>query len=269
MRLLSESRLRMAMLVAFAISSAHAQLSQVDRNVIKEMTRGDLYLRNNVPCRFTSGILGGVGAEPLTEVSPAGVDWEKNLNAIAPNPKPALRGGGRGPLRVGVDTVYWGFGPNDIIRYGRLYFKPNGVVELWAEGAKPKDVEIWIRFVDIRTRSDFKKAYDLILALKPLQDEHPEWPAEIRTAVAERRVIEGMTKEQVFDVVGNPVGIETGEEDGKKIETWFPRQDTGTSGSWGRVSSGSTGFPISLRFVNGKLALIGKNAKSVRPDLGK
>ena len=241
-------------------AAASAQLSSSDRNAIQEMTRGNLYLRNNVPCRFMSGGF-GIGAVVLTEVSPTAVDWDQNLQAIENNPKAKRRGG--------VDTVYWGFGPNDMIRYGKLYYKSGDIVEMWAEGVKPKDVELWIRFVGIHTRDDFKKAFDLILSPVPLQDEHPDWPADIKKAVAEHRVIEGMTKTQAFAVVGTPVGIENSEEGGKKVESWFPRQDTGTSGSWGKVLSSTTGFPTSLRFVDGKLAEIGQTAKSVKPDLGK
>ncbi|MGA3099499.1 MAG: hypothetical protein ABSF25_23845 [Bryobacteraceae bacterium] len=260
-------RILEVVLLGFGLTQgATAELTASDRAVIKEMTRGSLYLRNNVPCRYTSGI--GVGAEVVTEVSPTGVDWDKNLKTIEGNRKNRL---GR---RASVDTIFWGFGPNDVIRYGKLYFRGGGVVELWAEGVKPKDVEIWIRFVGIDTRDDFKKAYDLILSPKPLQDEHPEWPLEIRTAIGERRVVEGMTKTQAFAVVGTPVGIETSEEAGKKIETWFPRQDSGTSGDSGfmgsaKVYSASTGFPISLRFEDGRLAVIGQSAKSVKPVLDK
>jgi hypothetical protein len=250
---------RFFVLTACLVACGSAELSTSDRAVIREMTRGSLYLRNNVPCRFTSGM--GIGAEVVTEVSPTGIDWEKNLNASAASVnKRKLR-------RGGVNTIYWGFGPNDIIQYGKLYFRGGGVVELWAEGVKPKDVEIWIRFVGIGSREDFKKAYDLILSNKPLQDEHPEWPSEIATAIAARRVMEGMTKAQAFVVVGTPIAIDRREEAGQKIETWFPRQDTGTSGSWGSVTSSTTGFPASLRFVDGKLATIVNTTGPAKPNL--
>jgi hypothetical protein len=235
-------------------SVAHAQLSGRDRNEIKKMAEGDLYLRNNVPCRYTAGGW-GIGAEVITEISPSGIDWEKNLTLIKEKKR-----------RGGVDIIYWGFGPNDLIRYGKLYFKGE-TIELWAEGAKPKNTEIWLRFVQIKNLDDFKKAYDQILSRKPLQDEHPEWSDDIKKAITDHRVIEGMTKTQAFCIVGTPIGIETGEKDGKKTETWFPRQDTGASGSYGKVISGETGFPISLQFVDGKLASIAQKGKSVKVDV--
>ena len=46
---------RASILAAFLVSLAAAELSSNDRNLIKEMTRGELYLRNNVPTRYTSG----------------------------------------------------------------------------------------------------------------------------------------------------------------------------------------------------------------------
>ena len=146
---------RASILAAVLVSLGAAELSSNDRSVIKEMTRGELYLRNNVPCRYTSGGW-GVGAEVVTEVSPSGVEWEKNLQTVQEQQQK------KGKRRwAGIDTIFWGFGPNDVIRYAKLYFKGNGVVELWAEGIKPKNVDVWIRFVNIQNREDFKKAFDL------------------------------------------------------------------------------------------------------------
>jgi hypothetical protein len=238
-----------------------AELAGKDRDQAKRMTAGVLYLRNNVPCRYTGGGgWGGIGAEVVTEVSPQGVEWDRNLNAIEQEKAQKKK--------RGIDTIYWGFGPNDKIQYGRLYFKGE-TVELWAEGAKPKDTEIWIRFVQIKTLDDFQKAFDQILSSKPLQDEHADWPDHIRQAIAERKVVRGMTKTQAFAIVGTPIALESGVEEGKKVETWFPRQETGTSGGFGKVMSATTGFPSSLRFVDGVLTAIGEAKKGTKVDLEK
>jgi hypothetical protein len=234
-----------ALIVLASAHAANAQLSGRDRDEIKKMTKGDLYLRNNLPVRYTSGGW-GIGAEVVTEVSPTGVDWEKNLALIAEK-----------RLKAGVDAIYWGFGPNDLIHYGKMYFKGGDVLEFFVEGAKPKDTEIWIRFVQIKNLDDFKKAFNLILSPQPLQAEHPEWPEEI----------EGMTKAQAFCVVGTPLGAEVSEKDGKKTETWFPRQETGAAGSYGKVVSSETGFPVSLQFVDGTLASITNRSKAAKVDL--
>ena len=252
---------RASILAAVLVSLGAAELSSNDRSVIKEMTRGELYLRNNVPCRYTSGGW-GVGAEVVTEVSPSGVEWEKNLQTAQEQQQK------KGKRRwAGIDTIFWGFGPNDVIRYAKLYFKGNGVVELWAEGVKPKNVDVWIRFVNIQNREDFKKAFDLILGPKPIQEDHPEWAPEIRKAIADHTVIEGMTKAQAFAVVGTPMRAATNDEAGKKVEIWFPRQETGASGSYGKVVSASTGFPAELRFIDGKLAVITQTTKPVKVNV--
>ena len=252
---------RASILAAVLVSLAAAELSSNDRSVLKEMTRGELYLRNNVPTRYTSGGW-GIGAEVVTEVSPSGVEWEKNLQAAHEQQQK------KGKRRwSGIDTIYWGFGPNDMIRYAKLYFKGNGVVDLWAEGIKPKNVEIYIRFVGIQNREDFKKAFDLILGPKPIQEDHPEWSPEIRKAIADHTVIEGMTKAEAFAVVGTPMRAATNDEAGKKVEIWFPRQETGASGSYGKVVSASTGFPAELRFIDGKLAVISQTSKPVKVNV--
>jgi len=252
---------RGSILAAVLVSLAAAELSSNDRSVLKEMTRGELYLRNNVPTRYTSGGW-GIGAEVVTEVSPSGVEWEKNLQAAHEQQQK------KGKRRwSGIDTIYWGFGPNDMIRYAKLYFKGDGVVDLWAEGIKPKNVEIYIRFVGIQNREDFKKAFDLILGPKPIQEDHPEWSPEIRKAIADHTVIEGMTKAQAFAVVGTPMRAATNDEAGKKVEIWFPRQETGASGSYGKVVSASTGFPAELRFSDGKLAVISQTSKPVKVNV--
>jgi hypothetical protein len=242
---------------AVLVPAARAELSGKDRDRAKQMTQGKLYLTTTLPMRYTSGGW-GIGSEVLSEVSPVGIDIEKNMPA--PGDK----------KRRGVDTIYWGFGPNDAIQNGSLYYKKDNIIDLWAEGVeKSKNVEVTIRFVGIKTLDDFQKAFDLVLSPKSVPDQHPDWPEEVRKAIVDRKVIVGMTKEQAFAVVGIPVGLEKGEDAGKTIETWMPRQDTGALGSFGKVLSSTTGFPVSIRFVDGKVAGIGQPGGKVVLDLKK
>lgn len=238
---------------------AQAELTPADREAIKQLLGGELVLRDTVPCRFTAGYA-GIGAGILTEVSPTEVNWDRNLKSVG-----TQRTGGR--RRRVIDTVYWGFGPNDRIHYGKIYFRKDGIVDLWAEGVEPKYLEIRIRFVNIVTMDDFRKAFDRVLSTRPLEDAATDWPVEIRRAVADRRVVKGMTKAQAFAVVGTPVALELREEAGHHIECWFPRQDTGTAGSYDKIVSATTGFPASLRFVDGRLAEIVPSAGQIRVDL--
>jgi hypothetical protein len=74
-----------------------AQLKSNERSRMKEMTQGDLYLQRTLPVRYVlSAIDWFPSTVAVTEVSPAGVTWEKGLMT----------------KHRGEDIVYWGFGPN-------------------------------------------------------------------------------------------------------------------------------------------------------------
>lgn len=227
---------------------AMAELSKQERDTAKKMTAGTLYLRLDVPCKYgTAGM--GLNVESLLEVSPTGHDVERKLNL---------------PSKQKRESVYWGFFPNDIVRYGKLSFHGD-TVQLWMEGAPPNDNEVMIDFIHIQTMDDFVKVFNQTFSKVPLQEEHPDWPAEVRQAIAERKVIAGMTKEQAFAVVGTPLNVTSGEENGAKVETWFPRQDRGTVVTFRKNKSTRTGFPALLKFVDGKLQGIEQAPRS--PDL--
>lgn len=230
--------------------AVQAALSKQERDSAKAMTSGTLYLRLDVPCKYGVGGF-GLNVESLLEVSPTGHDVERKLNL---------------PSKKKRESVYWGFFPNDIVRYGKLTFDGDSV-QLWMEGAPPNDNEIMIDFVHIQTMDDFMKAFNQTFSKVPLQDEHPEWPADVRQAVAGRTVIVGMTKEQAFAVVGTPINMTTGEENGAKVETWFPRQDKGTVVTYRKNKSTRTGFPSLLKFVDGKVQAIEQTPRT--PDLTK
>ena len=331
--------------------NAVGQLKSSDKNEIKEMLSGELYLRMNLPClykpwRFSAN----QGAVPVAEVSPSGVGLEKSLKERLEMEKAALKEAlaeaktledllkkvtllqiaysfGRNefqeqylvlmralthkvmtatartdkaldmaladatktdraldkPLDKALadaakankapgggafkGAVYWGFGPNDLIHFAKPNFKEPGVIEIWAEGVKPRNnTELKFRFVNIQSMQDFRRAYGLVLSRKALQDENPDWPEDIRQAVAARKLLVGMTQAQAFAVVGAAIGSGTLEENGVKVEAWLMRQDRGVmaavvpaagGASWGNKPVGGTGFPGWLRFANGKLTDIG------------
>jgi hypothetical protein len=235
--------------ILLLVPVAYAQLSGQDLKQAKKMVAGTLYLRIDAPCRYGRGSW-GLSVEPLLEVSPTGFNVERRLSLP--------------PTKSKVDSVYWGFSPNDAVSYGKISVEGD-TVQIWMEGLPPKDDEVMIDFVQIKTLDDFKKAFDLTFSLAPLQDEHPEWPAETRRAIAERRVIAGMTKQQAFCVVGMPINLQTGEENGVKVETWFPRMDRGTVITFRKGKSARTGFPALIKFVDGKVSAIEDTPRS--PDL--
>ncbi|MGA3161355.1 MAG: hypothetical protein ABSC77_09060 [Terracidiphilus sp.] len=226
-----------------------AQLSKEDRAAIKGMTSGTLYLRVDLPCKYVVGNW-GVGPESLLEVSPTGYSAERKL-ALPTHKR---------------ESVYWGFFPNSTVRYGKPSY--NGeTVSLDLEGVSPNH-EVILDFINIRSLDDFTKAFNLAFSKVPLQDEHPEWPADVREAIATHKLIPGMTKEQAFDVTGTPINVVKGTENDVKTETWFPRQDVGTiievkvwHGS--QIQSARSGFPALLKFKGGKLVAIEQSTRTV------
>src|ERR1039457_1524084 len=100
----------------------------------------------------------------------------------------------------------------------------------------------------------------------PLQDEHPEWPSDVRAGIAAGKLVGGMTVEPARILVGAPLSVSASEENGAKTETWLLRQDPGKvlgwnkkHGAWKKVST-QTGFPTSITFKNGTLLSIGGEA---------
>ncbi|MFI5176882.1 MAG: hypothetical protein ACHQKY_18650 [Terriglobia bacterium] len=243
-------RLSTAMALLFVLlasSAVRAELSKQERDTAKSMAAGTLYLRLDVPCKYGGGYW-RLKVDSMLEVSPTGYDVDRKLSLP----------------RKKNEFVYWRFLPNDGVRYGKLSFSGD-TVQLWLEGAPPKIDELAIDFIHIQTMDDFIKAFNQTFSKVPLQDEHPEWPADVRQAIAERKVVAGMTKEQVFCVVGRPIKVTTGEENGVKVETWFPRQEKGTASILWRDKTLHTGFPALLKFADGKLQVIDQTPGA--PDL--
>jgi hypothetical protein len=77
-----------------------------------------------------------------------------------------------------------------------------------------------LHFTGITSLADFKAAFDQSFSRVPLQDEHPDWPADIRRAIASRQLIDGMTKRQAYCITGPPASFEQTAKDGKQIEVW-------------------------------------------------
>lgn len=239
----------LCLLFMFSPQGLWAELSKEDRAAIKEMASGTLYLRVDLPCKYVIGNW-GVGPESLLEVTPTDYSAERKL---------AL------PTRK-RESVYWGFFPNSSVRYGKPSF--NGeTVSLDLEGVSPNH-EVILDFIDIRSLDDFTKAFNLVFSKVPLQNEHPEWPAEVREAIATHKLILGMTKEQAFDVIGTPINVVKGTENDVKTETWFPRQDVGTilevkTFHGLQTQSARSGFPALLKFKGGKLVAIEQSTRAV------
>jgi hypothetical protein len=229
-----------------------AQLSKEDQEKAKGMIAGTLYLRLDVPLRSEVGNW-GIGSAPLLEVSPTGHDTARLL-AEATNSK-EITATSRFSKRERINYFFY---PNFAVHAGTLTVNGDEV-NVMEEGFKPDNYEVTINFIQIKSIDDFTKAFNQAFSKVPLQDEHPEWPVEVRNAIANHRLVAGMTKEQAFDVVGTPLDIKSDETNGVHAEIWHPRQDKGqVINRRGHVEDlGSTGFPAQLKFVDGKLQVIG------------
>jgi hypothetical protein len=217
------------LLAAITPTALMAQLSSADRRQAEKMTSGILYLRIDAPCDY-----GRIA--PMLVVTPEKADSESRIADLS------------GENR---ESVYWQFGPNDAVKDTVLRWGINSV-RLWTEGAPPNNNELTIDFTGIKTLEDYKKAFDRTFSKVPLQDAHPEWPFEIRTAVAKRLIVAGMTKEQAGSVIGSPSSVEISVVDGIKNEIWHPRQRNGKDDIYNGKST-ITHFPATLKFQEDKL----------------
>jgi hypothetical protein len=228
-----------ATLVAAAVP-ATAALTRQDRKAAEKMLAGDLYLRIDAPC--TQGRQPfGIYLAPLVEISPKGANTDADEN-----------------VSFGwyhASSTVWNARVNDLMHFDELEWDDEnpGAVEIELEGAGASEGrDTVVRFVEINSLADFEAAFGHTFSKKPLQEEHPDWPAEIRKAIAERKLSNGMNKRQVYYVVGTPAEIEKRTEKGKEIEIWTLRQKGVEIGFW-YASGGESGPPETLRFENGVL----------------
>jgi hypothetical protein len=166
----------LAIVLAAALWSAvpcQAGLSDEELKQANKMVQRTLYLRIDLPCEYFYRYPEYAGrVRPLIEVSPT-----------------AVREHSARPDHLSSD-ITWRFGPNSPVRYGKVYNYGDGV-DVWMEGPPPNNDQMIARFVDINAMGDFKAAFDRTFSLVPLQDEHPEWPPDIRNAIADALDIGG------------------------------------------------------------------------------
>ena len=192
---------------------AAAELSRRDRREAGRMlARGDLYLRVDAPC--VKGVHPfGVFLSPLVEVSPRGAsDDFTSLAAVG---------------RHHAVGTFWAARVNDQMRLDDLEWDAEaGIVELELEGVgRSAGRDTVLRFVGIHSLGDFEDAFGHAFATRPLEEEHPEWPAEVRTAIGQRRLLHGMTRYQAYVAVGAPAEVERWESDGVAVELWELQPD--------------------------------------------
>lgn len=234
-------RALVALIVFFALTlpatMAWGEFTKSDKKRAKQALAGTLYMRIDAPCA-TGRHSFGTYQRPLVEVSPVGTNAETDNVMTA--------------SWWHADSTYWGISINDAVQFDEFDVEDDEI-EIELEGVDSNNSTV-IKFVGIRTWEDFEKAFDQTFSRQPLQDQHDDWPAEIKQAIGERRLVAGMTKKQVFYITGTPTSFEKKEEDGKSVEIWNLRQNKGMKmGYWTIKGGETTGLPASIRFEDGKL----------------
>jgi hypothetical protein len=84
----------------------------------------------------------------------------------------------------------------------------------------------------------------LTMGGKALKSKHPDWSNDICNTVSERKILLGMTKEQVLSAWGKPTHTNTETSPSLEQELWW----------YGDLAKGTI-----LHFQNGKLAYVNEN----------
>ncbi len=231
-------------------ATAGAKLPKSDRKAAKQMLSGTLYMRLDAPSEIGTQPF-GIYYSPLVEISPDSTNTD------------ADQGFSFGMYHAG--STRWGIRINDPVRVDELEFEGNEVeIELDGMGAV-SDEHTVIKFIHINTLADFERAFGQAFSRVPLQVEHDEWSPEIKEAIAQRKLLDGMTRRQVYYVTGAPEKFERSEEDGKEIEIWWLRQDKGMKFGFFRHSTGEqTGMSGTIRFEDG--ILVGTGTSGTRSE---
>jgi hypothetical protein len=233
-------------LVALALtvlvgSAGFAQtLTRQERKQAEKLFAGKLYLRIDAPCEIGRHPY-GTYQSPLVEVSPEGANTEQGAG---PN---------FGWFHAG--STSWKARINDQMELDELEWDDDDPtsVEVEIEGAgKAEGHDTTIRFVQIRSMADFQAAFDKAFSRVPLQDEHADWSPEIKKAISERRLLQGMTKRQAYYIVGMPAKVDKPAEEGKEVEVWTLQSQGLEIGFW-TMKPGDTGPAKTLRFEDGAL----------------
>ena len=224
-----------------------AELTRDEKKEIKKILEDvTLYMRIDAPCS-TGRHPYGVYKKPLVEVSPEGTNMDTSET-----------------MNIGVfhqDSTYWGIRINDPVELDEVDIDEDDFeVEIELEGVGPaEDVETVIKMVNIASLEDFNKAFEHVFSRVPLQDLHDDWAADMKQAVADRRLVDGMNKRQVFYIVGAPVSYEKKEDDGKQIEIWNLRTDRGIKTGYFTVRAQKSDLPATARFEDGQLVNAGSS----------
>jgi hypothetical protein len=182
---------------------------------------------------------------PIAEVRPTGYAIEANA------------------ARPAQDIVWFGVRPNDTVVLSGVTFEDDGCVLTFTGVGHSDGRDTKIRLFS-RTLAEVKPVLDQLLSTADPID--PAWRADVQQAIRDRRVINGMTKQQAHLSVGEPLSANVQEVAGRRVETWSTRQFDGIRVSVDVVPT-TTGFPAMFRFEDGVVVGLATTA-SGRVNLG-
>ena len=152
----------------------------------------------------------------------------------------------------------------------RLVLRVNDVVKIedssWDDDENTFEVELEgtgrtgegegvLKFVDMTSIDDFEKCWSAAFSDVSIEQKY-DWPANIKSAVVERKVEVGMTPEQVLVAVGDPEKVSRSTDGGKKVEVWTIQRGEGAKMGFWTLKAGDK-QEMEIRFIDGKVSQIG------------
>jgi hypothetical protein len=213
------------------------------KKAMKEKSQGTYYLKTN--CPYLQGRHAyGTFKQPVVTVT-AG-DGVKILSSADLEAGVFAAKGRRLTLRVNdpvkVDEFEWRSDENAL------------EIELAGTG-RAGDGEGVLKFVNLQSIADFGKCWSEAFSDVSIEQKY-DWPEAIKKAVVERRVLEGMTKEQVLVALGDPERITRSTDQGKQVEVWIIQQGEGSKMGFWTAKVGDK-REMEIRFVDGRVTQIG------------
>ena len=209
---------------------------------LKAAYSGDVWAMKDLPVN-TGFTMYASWISPIAEVDPSGFRIEAQVGVSA---------------TVGsAQSVWFGVRPYDTLTFKEAGCADDGVVIALIGTGDSKGRDTKIKITEGNTLAQVKAGLDaLVVTSDPID---PAWSDEIKQAIHNRTLVNGMTKKAAYLVVGEPSGASTKEENGKKIETWNPRQNGGMRIGYGAKTE-VTGYPTEIHFEDGLLAGLGTTA---------
>jgi len=228
-----------------AVTTASASMEGDLKKAMKEKSGKVWYLKTNVPY-FHGRHPYGTFKRPLVLVTPAdGVKIEQSAEVQGG----AFHAEGRRlVLRVNdmvkTDDTSWDEDENTF------------EVELVGTGRTGEGDGV-LKFGGMKDMADFEKCWTAAFSDVSIETKY-DWPKEIKDAVVERKVLVGMTPEQVLVAVGDPERLSRSTDGGKKVEVWTIQRGEGAKMGFWTIKAGDK-QEMEIRFVDGKVSQIGSS----------